>query len=137
MRASVVAILVLMLACTHPARAQSAAAQMLVGKWSWTMPRSGCVETHEYRPDGTRYVVSGEEHSDTRYSVAGPTSKGFMKLTVTTVKDHGGVDCGQGNEDDSGRTSTVFFKVHRTGNAVLFCYEESLEKCYGPFMRVP
>lgn len=136
MRRTLLTLLMLLLVGVQSVRAQSAAAHVLVGKWSWTMPNSGCVETHEYRADGTRYVVSGEERSDSRYSITGPTSKGFMKLTVTTVKDYGGVDCGDGSDDGSGRTWSVFFLVHRTGNAALFCYEESLNDCYGPFTRV-
>jgi hypothetical protein len=138
MRPTVIFLLtIFLMAGASSTKAQSASAQLLVGKWSWTMPKSGCVERHEYRADGTRAVQSGEERSETRYSVSGPTPKGFMKLTVTAIKDFGGIDCGGGTEDDSGKTFSVFFLLHRSGNAVLFCYEEALRDCYGPFDRMP
>jgi hypothetical protein len=117
-------------------QAQSMASLALVGTWTWTRTANGCVETHEYRADGSRFVVSGEERSESRYSVSGPTPSGFMKLAVTTLRDHGGKDCGGDASDDSGHTWSVFFRIDQPAQAVLFCYEEALTNCYGPFRRV-
>jgi len=118
------------------AQAQTIASQSLRGKWTWTRPANGCVETHEYRADGSRFVKSGEERTESRYSVSGPTPKGYMKLSVTTVKDFGGKDCGGDSADDSGSTWSVYFRADQAGTSVLFCYEESLKDCYGPFRRI-
>ena len=108
----------------------------LVGTWSWSMPNGQCTETHTYRQDGSRSVVSGAENSDSRYAVEAVPNSRFRKLTITTTKDYRGVDCGGADEDDTGRTSSVYYVLKPDGSQVLFCYQPEFKQCYGPFSRV-
>lgn len=131
-----VVALVLLASFAVPLNAQVTPTHGLIGKWAWTRPKNNCVEAHEYRADGTRFVTNGEERTESRYSMSGPTEKGFLKLSVTTTKDHGGRDCGGDSADDTGSTWSVYFRMHPSGQGVLFCYEESLRDCYGSFRRI-
>ena len=55
---------------------------------------------------------------------------------MTTVKDYGGKDCADTEDDETGLKWTVYIQFDRTGNRLIYCFEESLKNCYGPFTRV-
>jgi hypothetical protein len=124
-------------ASSFAVHAQPVSSADLVGTWSWTVPSGQCTETHTYRADGTRYVVSGQERSDSTFKTERAPSGTFMKLTITTTKDYGGKDCGESDEDDTGKTSSVYFVLSPDRQKVLFCFEPSFKDCYGPFQRKP
>ena len=114
---------------------QSASAR-IVGKWSWTRPDNKCVETHEYRPDGTLIVVSGAEKASNTYTVAAePTANGFHKLTSRVVKDNGGKDCFDAEADRTGATATHYIMIHPSGNKLMLCMDDSKDHCIGPYQR--
>jgi hypothetical protein len=76
---------------------------LLIGTWTWTRSANNCTETHAYHADGSRSSISGTERSDTRYELSKqPSAKGFWKLDVTTVKDYGGKDCADTEDDETG-----------------------------------
>lgn len=122
---------------TLAAQAQPMTGAELVGTWSWTLPSGLCSETHTYRADGSRYVVSGEERSESIFKTERISGTPFTKLTITTTKDYRGKDCGDSDEDDTGKTSTVYFVLSADRQKVLFCYEPDFKECIGPFQRRP
>jgi hypothetical protein len=132
-----IAALLVVAAAATGAHAQEPLGAELVGVWSWTMPSGSCTEIHTYRADGTRHVPSGEERSDSTFKVESFSGAIFTKLTVTTTKDYRGKDCANSDEDDTGRTSILYFVLSRDRQKVLFCYEPSFKSCYGPFARQP
>jgi hypothetical protein len=131
-----VALLALGSSCIALAQAPRDARTLLLGTWTWTRPDNNCTETHTYRADGSRSSISGKERSDTRYELsAQPSATGFWRLDVTTVKDYGGRDCADTEDDETGLKWTVYLRFDQSGNRLIYCYEESLNNCYGPFTR--
>jgi len=133
---TVVAALTLAATCLAWGQAPVDVRTLLLGTWTWTRPGNNCTETHTYRADGSRSSTSGAERSDTRYEISTqPSAKGFWRLDVTTVKDYGGRDCSDTEDDETGLKWTVYLRFDQTGNRLIYCYEESLTNCYGPFTR--
>ena len=109
----------------------------IVGKWTFTDPRNGCKETYDFRADGTATARSGTEKTEDTYSMTSePDANGYYALTITTVKDYGGKDCGESEDDNTGQKSTVYLRFHPTGNAYIFCYTPAFERCFGPYKKV-
>lgn len=66
----------------------------LVGTWEWTRKANGCVERLDFRDDGTVAIRRGEERTENTYLMSwAPEPNGRYRLTLVTVKDHGGRDC--------------------------------------------
>jgi len=133
-------LVALLLTCVGAQGAADAPAQneagRIVGKWIWTRPDTKCVETQEYRADGTLSVVSGEEKTTNTYVLAPEaTANGFHKLTVKTVKDSGGKDCFDSDKDGTGITVTHYVMIHPKGNKLMLCHEDSVDHCIGPYQR--
>lgn len=124
-------------AAPAPGEEASDAKSRIVGTWRWTLPGTQCSETYDYRPDGTLHVVSGEEKSDNRYTAApvegGP---GFVKIDATIVKDHGGEDCTESKEDNTGGNHIVYILFDPSGNQHVMCPSPTLNTCVGPLQRV-
>jgi|PlaIllAssembly_1097288.scaffolds.fasta_scaffold368932_1 hypothetical protein len=117
------------------APAQSTSAR-IVGKWTWTRTDTKCVETQEYRADGTLTVVSGAEKSSNTYVIAPEaTANGFHKLTVKIVKDTGGKDCFDIDKDNTGTTATHYVMIHPSGDKLMLCHDDSKDYCVGPYQR--
>jgi hypothetical protein len=120
-----------------PAHAADENAPDIVGKWTWTRAENACTEVYDYRPDGTLQVESGAEKTDNTYSIASsPDENGFFKTVLTIVKDHGGKDCADSDEDSSGQEQTVYILFHSSKALHAVCRDPSLEVCYGPLHRV-
>lgn len=107
----------------------------LIGKWQWTRDANQCMETYEFKADGTAPVVSGTEKTDNTYEVgATPDINGFYKLTMTIIKDYGGKDCADDESLSSGKsTNYIMFDPRRT--MYLTCLEPTLERCFGPLRK--
>jgi hypothetical protein len=109
----------------------------IVGKWTWTRADNACTELYEYRPDGTLLVESGAEKTDNTYSIASlPDQNGFFRMDLKIVKDYGGKDCADSEEDSTGQEQTVYILFHSSRALHAVCREPSLEVCYGPLRRV-
>jgi hypothetical protein len=120
-----------------PARAEEGGSPGIVGKWTWTRTDNACTEVYDYRPDGTLYVESGAEKTDNTYSIASaPDQDGFYKMTLKIVKDYGGKDCADSEEDSTGQEQEVYVLFHSSGNLHAVCRDPNLETCYGPLHRV-
>lgn len=108
----------------------------LVGSWSWSPPRTDCVETYTYRADGTLSVQSGDERTDAVYRVEAVRGSRFRKLTMRTTRDNRGKDCAGAAEDDAGRSSTTYYLMSPDKVQMILCNEPKLERCLGPFTRI-
>lgn len=113
------------------------AARALVGTWRWSREGDQCTETYEYRADGTGSITSRDERSLHRYRLsAQPSMGGFYTLTSEVLRDYGGKDCAELDEDDTGRTYTLYLLMSTDRDAHLLCYEQSQQRCFGPLRRV-
>jgi hypothetical protein len=125
-------------AALHAAPAPAGSADHpLIGRWQWTHTASGCVETYEFRNDGTARVTSGEERLDERYEIS-PIAEGARRyrLTMTTVKDYGGKDCVGSTDDTTGKSSVGYIEFGPSGDSMLFCADATRTRCMGPLRKV-
>lgn len=110
----------------------------LVGKWAWTLPGTQCTETYDYRPDGKLYVISGDEKSDNTYEIVPhDNAHQFIKIQATIVKDHGGEDCTESSEDNTGGEHVFYLVFQPGGEQHAMCPSAALNQCVGPLRRVP
>ena len=110
----------------------------IVGKWKWTRAENKCTEEYDFRLDGTLHVQSGAERTDNTYQiVTAPDSRGFYRITMKVVKDYGGKDCGDSEDDSTGDESTNFLLFEPSMSMYIACQKPSLEACLGALRRVP
>jgi len=108
----------------------------ILGTWTYAVPGTSCAETYRFRPDGTTFVTSGQEVSESAYTIAPkPSPRGFYKWSDTVTKDNGKPDCG-GAVTTVGNQATNFVRLHPSGELMVVCREESLDACFGPLKRV-
>jgi hypothetical protein len=106
----------------------------LLGTWELVLPGSKCVETYDYRADGTSHTVSAGEETDTDYQVAAtPNALGYYELTVTIRKTNGKPDC-SGQLTPLGKPFTLYLAPLRGG--FLMCFDPALQRCLGPITRL-
>jgi hypothetical protein len=140
MRLAVTALLVSALAMPPLLFAQAVrepgAAHPIVGKWTWTRTQNKCTEEYDFHLDGTLRVQSGAERTDNTYQIATkPDSRGFYRITMKVVKDYGGRDCGDTDDDSTGDEYTNFFQFDPSISMYIACQQPSLDACFGPLRR--
>ena len=114
------------------------AATSLIGKWTWTRKQNNCTEVYDFRADGNLLVTSGEEKSENLFELSADADQaGFYRLTITTVHDFGGKDCGESTKDDTGQTIDSFLLFDPSKSAFIICQQPNLSACYGPLNRAP
>ena len=107
----------------------------LIGTWQLSLPGTKCIETYEYRADGSAHTLSAEEQTDTQYTVsATPDAKGIYVLTETILRSNGKRDC-SGQLTPVGRAVRLYLAPLRGG--FLMCFDAALQGCVGPMTRVP
>jgi len=113
------------------------ASNPLVGTWEWTNIKNGCNETYIFSTDGSSHITSGTETSTARYVLSEqPSGKGFYKVTLTIVKDHGGQDCSEEVVDNTGQEYINFLAFHPSGNQYVVCEKETIDSCIGPLKKM-
>ena len=106
----------------------------LLGSWELVLPGSKCVETYDYRADGTSHTVSAAEETVTDYQVsATPSAQGYYELTVTLRSSNGKPDC-SGQLTPVGKPFTLYLAPLRGG--FLMCFDPALQRCQGPLTRL-
>jgi hypothetical protein len=106
----------------------------ILGTWQLVLPVSKCVETYEYRADGTSHSVSAAEETDSAYEIsAKPSDKGYYVLTDTITKSNAKPDC-SGQITPTDKPVTLYLAPLRGG--FLLCFDPALQRCLGPMMRV-
>lgn len=109
----------------------------LLGTWEWTNIKNSCNEMYIFAADGTSHITSGTETSTASYTIADKVSeKGFYKVTLKILKDHGGQDCSDKVNDSTGEEYTHYLAFHPSGNQYVVCEKETTDSCIGPLKRV-
>ncbi|MES1947888.1 hypothetical protein C84B14_11077 [Salinisphaera sp. C84B14] len=110
---------------------------LIVGTWAWTRQSNRCTEVYRYYGDGTMAVISGKEVTLGEYEIASqPNDAGRYKLIDTILVDHGGMDCGNSNVDNTGESATTYILFHESGNAHWSMYEPTGDIGFGPLFRI-
>ena len=108
----------------------------LLGKWTWTRKENNCTEVYDFSADGSLHVVSGEEKTDNIFEVSSePDQAGFYHLTITTLRDYRGRDCGDSDADHTGQTIDAYVLFDPAKNAYINCRFPNLSACFGPLNR--
>ena len=108
----------------------------IVGTWEWTRKKNGCLEQHVYSDDGTLLIRSGEKRTENTYLMSwAPEPNGRYKLTVATVKDHGGRDCRDATEDSAGSRKVVYVLFSQSHESMIQCESPAGADCTGLMKR--
>lgn len=108
----------------------------LIGTWEWTNIKNSCNEVYIFAADGSSHITSGTETSTASYVITEkPSEKGFYKVTLKIVKDHGGQDCSDKVNDSTGEEYTHYLAFHPSGNQYVVCEKETIDSCIGPLRR--
>jgi hypothetical protein len=109
----------------------------LAGTWEWTRKKDGCVERFVFRDNGTVAITRGEKRTENTYLRAWtPEPNGRFRLTITTVKDHGGRDCEGATDDSTGRRSVVYVLFSQSRESMIFCAAPEGTDCTGLMRRI-
>ncbi|SHG57097.1 hypothetical protein [Massilia sp. CF038] len=137
MRLSTVFALSLALLAPAAVAAPPANDHPILGIWLLSLPDGSCAEIYRFRGDGTSFVTSADEVSESEFNIpAKPDASGFYKLEDHIVKGNGKKDCG-GSVTKIGTRATHFVQFHPSGSLFVMCIKESLDACIGPFLRMP
>ena len=103
---------------------------------TWLLPVSAaCAETWEFRADGTAHVLSALEVTEHDYAVqAQPDPRGVYEVLDTIKSSNHKTDC-QGKKTPEGEEVRLWYAPLRGG--YLLCFDEALERCVGPMVRLP
>ena len=103
----------------------------------WSMNFDGCIETHEFLPDGTRTCASNLERVKSAYDISrSPLTSGYYKIKVYNVKDNGKTDCTGSTYDATGKVVESYIIFGDNSKYFALCKEESLKRCLGPFQKI-
>jgi len=106
----------------------------IIGTWNFDM--NGCTETYEFLPDGTRNCTSAEEIVQAAFIIASqPLDSGFYKMTDRVIKDNGKRDCSGSTKDMTGDVVDLYVKFNPRMDQIVFCFDQSFDKCFGPFRK--
>lgn len=107
----------------------------IVGQWTFRAPDGTCAETYLFRSDGTSVVTSGEEVAETVFEISpAPLRTGFYKWADRIVRDNGKKDCA-GQVTPVGTQAVNFIMFNPSRDLFVVCTGESLDACFGPFVR--
>ena len=120
-----------------PASAPTAGTHPVTGKWIWKLHHNACMETLQFRADGSRAGTSGEESTEGQYQITPkPSLLGFYRLTETLMVANGQRDC-SGDLHAAGEDRTTrYVQFSPKHDLLIICKTESLQACYGPLRRV-
>jgi hypothetical protein len=106
----------------------------IIGTWSFDI--DGCTETYEFLTDGTRNSTSDKEVVQAAYTIsAKPLDSGFYKIKDRVVKDNGQRDCSGSTKDMTGDVVDLYVVFNPKMDQIIFCMDESLNRCFGPFLK--
>lgn len=136
MKKIVAAFIICLIAST--AIANLSTPRPLSGKWTWTYAKNNCTELYDFRPDNTSIVTSGEEISESHFTISDqPDSNGFYRMTDVVTKSNGRTGCdGSPGGTPVGDTATIYIFFHPTRNEMVMCEEASFNACMGPLQCI-
>ncbi len=127
-------VAVLAVAAAQAAHPVARADHPILGTWQLAIPGTGCLETYEYRPDGTVHSVSAAEQIDSDFEVgAQPNAAGLYVLEEKITRSNGKPDC-SGRITPTDKPLTLYLAPLRGG--FLLCLDAGLRRCLGPMLRL-
>ncbi|HTC50453.1 MAG TPA: hypothetical protein VK700_00795 [Steroidobacteraceae bacterium] len=106
----------------------------IVGLWQVVGANAKCVETWNFRADGTSHNFSGSEESFSEYQLSAFSSeKGYYVLTDTITRTNGQPDC-TGRPTPVGDRATIFL-VPLSNDEFKICLDTMVRLCVGTMTR--
>lgn len=112
------------LAANHP----------LIGNWRYSSDTS-CVESYDFRADGSFSSTSGSDSIEGRYTIESP-ARGRYKVTRTITHDNHLADCNGFAADNTGASDVRYVTFSRDRNVLRVCPTAVSNECFGPLARV-
>lgn len=108
----------------------------IIGTWKIELPDGSCHEIYHIRRDGTMVVTSGEEISESEFTISDrPGAEGFYKWVDRVTKDNGKKDC-SGNVTNAGHAATNYVLFNPSADQFVICEDDTGNACIGPFIRL-
>jgi len=119
-----------------PVLAQAPRDNDLLGTWTWTMPKTGCVITRTFRPDGTLQVVNGKKTTEGTYSIRTARSSGMPTVVYSVSRDGGGRDCDGESGSTVGKRYLAYVDINAPKSEMTMCLSSDRATCLlGPYVR--
>lgn len=107
----------------------------LLGTWELALSNGSCVETSEFRGDGTLHVASAASRNVSEFVVEDdPAGEGHYILRVTLASSNGAPDC-LGLITPVGTTATVNIRLVASDRFIM-CVDPMHHSCFGPYKRL-
>lgn len=128
---------IFLISCSHAIKTETQInykGHPIIGIWDYE--KNGCIETYEFLPNGVRNVTSNQEEVKASYTITETKSEqGFYKLTDKVLEDNGKADCSGSKSDMTGDIVELYLSFSPSEDQLIFCIEESFDKCFGPFNK--
>ena len=118
----------MMTACTT----QRVASNPFIG--TWTSDFDGCIESYEFRPDGSRTYVSNQEKGIANYKFTKLGDHSYKMEDVIT-KTNGGTDCFGEAGVPVGHKVTLYIKLQNNDKEMVMCADPNFRQCVQPFVK--
>lgn len=108
----------------------------MVGKWAWEPKNVVCPETHEYRANGLRVLINGQERVESAYAVFRIQGEPkLFKVLHTSIRRSGKSEC----VADSSPIGSSFYMYVRfdAENSFRTCAKADVDSCFGHATRIP
>jgi hypothetical protein len=107
----------------------------LLGTWQLALNNGSCVETSEFRDDGTLHVASAASRNVSEFVVEDdPPGDGHYILRITLASSNGAPDC-IGLITPVGTTATVNIRLVASDRFIM-CVDPMHHTCLGPYKRL-
>lgn len=101
----------------------------IIGTWRLYAQGASCIETWEFRADGTSHNYSGLEQSTSQYTISDqPTAACYYILVDTVVETNGQPDC-LGNAVPVGDRAVAYL-VPASADQFRLCLDLALSDCF-------
>jgi hypothetical protein len=111
--------------CANPSKS----VHLIIGTWRLYAPEANCIETWEFRPDGTSHNYSGLEESISQYRISDEsTAAGYYIFVDTITETNGKPDC-LGNTVPVGDRATGYL-MPAPGDQLRLCFDAALTECF-------
>jgi len=133
---SMIAVAALASFVALPVPAQTTRDNDLLGTWTWTMPKTGCVITRTFRPDGTILVVNGKKTTEGTYSIRTSKSSDAPFVVYSVTRDGGGRSCDDESDSTVGKRYLAYFNFNFPKTEMTMCLSSDRATCLlGPYRR--
>lgn len=110
----------------------------VLGTWEFSVPDTRCTEVYFFKDDGTQTFVSGQEVGASRYEIsAEPRRDGAYVFTEEITRSNGKPDCLGQTTTPKGEKHSMLLRFTRDGQQMFLCFSAGLDRCIGPFRRIP